>query len=556
MVTVSIYDSTLRDGAQMAGINFSLRDKFFIIQNYVDELAIPHIEVYPSSNVKDQKLIAYVREKEPRYLDHLVSFGSTRHVSKTVEEDENLQKIIESGLKTACIFGKSWDFHLSFIHASEEQNLQMIEESVAFLKSKGLKVFFDGEHFFDGYKSSAEYALKTLAAAEKGGADALILCDTNGGVLPHEVYDITEEVLKHTSIPLGIHAHNDSGMGVANSIAAVQACKNQNRDCQVQGTINGLGERTGNANLTTIIPVLALKMNFTGVISTQYLGNLTSVSNFLCEISNMTPPVNASFVGHNAFTHRGGMHIAAIEKDLKSYEHVDPNKVGNKRRVLISEMSGRSAILHKCKKFGIQLEKESPVLKRVLEIIKRKESQGYTYEGADASLEILIRGVMEDPEVAASFYRRYYFEVEYFRVITDARNIFEDEKLEIFTDANIKTIVAHPSGFHEYHTASEGNGPVSALDNAFQKSLFHFYPVLKEIELIDFKVRIANASDEEIGTASRVRVFIITRDKDGQLWGTIGSHVNIIVASFLALLDSYIYKLMKEHMPPYTKTKK
>lgn len=556
MLTVSVYDTTLRDGAQMAGVNFSRQDKSMLVKNLVEELSFPFIEVYPFSNPKDAELIQSIKQTAPQYIPHLAAFGSTRKVSVKPEDDENLKALVESGLPTATIFGKSWDFHLDFIHASPEQNLEMIEDSIKFLKENGMHVIFDAEHFFDGFKHGREYALQTLKAAEKGGADVIVLCDTNGGTLPHEVYDITEIVLKHVQVPLGIHAHNDTGMGEANSIAAVQACLNQNRACQVQGTMNGLGERAGNANLTTILPILVLKMKLTGVIPHQKLRNLTSVSNLVYELSNMVPPLNSPFVGYNAFSHKGGMHIAAIDKDFRSYEHIDPDDVGNKRRVVISEMSGKSAILHKCEKLGIKIEKSDPIIEEVLKIIKRKESHGYTYDGADASLEILIRGILQDPKEAAAYWRQYYFEVEYFRVITDARNIFREEDLEIFTDANIKMLVATPDGFDEYHTAAEGNGPVNALDQAFKKALIYFYPVLSEIELIDFKVRIANATDAEVGTASRVRVLVITQDKDGQVWGTIGAHVNIIVASFVALLDSYVYKLMKEDVPPYTKTRK
>ena len=552
MSKVTIYDCTLRDGAQMAGINFSLQDKIKIVKNLVDEMAIPFIEVYPFSNPKDRDLIKYFREKEPRFLNNLVAFGSTRRTDKTVVEDKNLQAIVDSGLRTACIFGKSWDFHLEFIHATPNENLQIIEESISFLKEHGIKVFFDAEHFFDGYKSNKAFALNTLKAAQRGGAEIIVLCDTNGGTLPHDIYDITEEVIKNIDMNLGIHAHHDSGMGNANSIAAVKACLNKDKSCQVQGTMNGLGERTGNANLTTIMPVLVLKMNI-DVIPKENLKHLTAVSNLIYEISNLIPPLDKPFIGYNAFSHKGGMHIAAIEKDFKSYEHIDPNAIGNRRRVLISEMSGKSALLHKCGKLGINLTKNDPLLADILSIIKKKEAHGYTYEGADASLEILIRGIIHDPLKAASYYRTKYFEVDYFRVITDVRNVFIKEDLEIITDANIRMRVWEDAKLKSYHTAAGGSGPIHAVDKALRKALFHFYPILKEIELIDFKVRITNAAEEEKGTSSRVRVFIETRDKDGQLWGTIGSSVNITVASFVALIDSYVYKLMKEKVKPIQK---
>ncbi|MBD3350282.1 MAG: citramalate synthase [Candidatus Lokiarchaeota archaeon] len=553
---VTLYDCTLRDGAQMAGINFSLRDKYKIFITLVEELGIPYIEVYPSSNVKDRNLIDKIRQKNPEYLRNLSAFGSTRKVDNDVTEDRNLQLIIDSGLQTACIFGKSWDFHLNFIRATFEQNLSMIKESIGYLKEHGLTVFYDAEHFFDGYKSNPSYAIQTLRVAEKAGADAIILCDTNGGSLPHEIYDIFEIIITKIESPLGFHGHHDCGMGNANSIAAVKACLNHNRTCQIQGTFNGLGERTGNANLTTILPVLALKMNLS-VVPDEKLKHLTEVSNLIYELANLTPPLDSPFVGYNAFAHKGGMHVAAIEKDFKAYEATNPEDVGNKRRVLVSEMSGRSAILHKCDKFGIQLSKEDPLVAEILKIIKRKESHGYTYEGADASLEILIRGLMHDPEQAAGYYRTLYFEVDYFRVMTDVRNVFREEDLEIYTDSSIKTLIEDESGTDEFHTAADGNGPVNAMDNALRKALIHFYPVLKEIELIDFKVRISNAAEQEKGTASRVRVLVETRDRsDGHIWGTIGSHVNIIVASFVALLDSYVYKLMKDDIKPVRRKSK
>jgi 2-isopropylmalate synthase len=549
MLAISVYDTTLRDGAQMAGVTFSRQDKLEIIKKLVQELTIPYVELYPHSNPKDRELINEIQHSHPDLLPHLSAFGSTRKADKKPEDDENLNSIISSGCKYATIFGKTWDFHLQFIHATPEENLKMIEDSVAYLKKNGLIVFFDAEHFFDGYKANPEYAINALNAAEKGGAEALILCDTNGGTLPHEIYDIVEVIIKKTTKPLGIHMHNDCGMADAGSIAAVQACLNHDRACQVQGTMNGLGERAGNANLTTILPILAIKMKLQ-IIPRQKLRNITSVSTLIYELANMVPPPNQPFVGYNAFSHKGGMHIAAVEKDIHSYEQIDPELVGNKRRVLISEMSGKAALLHKCNKFGIEIDKNDPRLVKILEVLKRKESHGYNYEGADASLTILIKGILQNQELAATYYRRYYFEVDYFRVITDVRNLFHEDSLAIYTDANIKTFINADKGMREFHTAADGNGPVNALDKALRKGLAHFYPVLEEIELIDFKVRIANAESGEEGTASRVRVLSMTRDRDGEIWGTIGAHVNIIVAAFVSLLDSYVYKLMKANVKP------
>ncbi len=552
---VSLYDSTLRDGVQMSGIDFSRQDKYNIIKNLIEELSIPHIELYPFSNPKDRELIRYIKEKKPGFMKFLVAFGSTRKVKNTCVNDKNIQGFLDSELKTCTIVGKSNDFHLQFIKATPEENLQMIEDSVGYLKEYQKTVFFDAEHFFDGYKANKDYALNTLKTAERTGAERVILCDTNGGTLPHEIYNITKEVLDKIKIPLGIHTHNDCGLADANSIAAVQACCDHvsKRAIQVQGTINGFGERAGNANLITLIPVLALKMNH-NIIPKEKLTNLTSISNLIYEISNKVPPLNAPFVGYNAFTHKGGMHIASIAKNLSSYEQIDPDLIGNKRRVIISEMSGKSAILHKCKKFGIDIKKDDPLLGDILKLLKQKESHGYSYDGAEASFEILIRGMLNDPIQAAAFYRTHYFEVDYFRVITDVRNVFNDN-LEIFTDANIRTLVKDVENGNEseYHTAAAGVGPVNALDIALRKALVHFYPVLKDIDLIDYKVRISNAIESEQGTASRVRVLVESRDEDGEVWGTIGSHVNIIVASFVALLDSYVFKLLKEKIEPYKK---
>ena len=555
MKKVEIYDSTLRDGAQQSGLNLTRQDKFLITKNLIKQLEVPYIEVYPFSNPKDRNLIKFISENHPQFLNHLVAFGSTHRSDQTPETDPNLQSIVDSGLSHATIFGKTWLYHLDLIHATPDQNLQMITDSVKYLKDNEITVFYDAEHFFDGYKDNSEYAIETLKAAEKGGAEVLILCDTNGGTLPNEIESIIGVVLKQTTVSLGIHTHNDSGLGVANSIVAVKTCNDGGRSCQVQGTINGIGERTGNANLITIIPILVEKMGLNTSVPNDKLKNLVSLSHLLCEIINISPPDNAPFVGKNAFSHKGGMHIAAVKKKLKSYEHMDPSLVGNKRRFVVSEMAGKSALLSKFEQFGITLAKEDPLLETILQVLKRKESHGYTYDGADASLEILVRGMMENPKLESSYYRTYFFEVDYFRVITDVRNVFDKEEVEIFTDANIKLLIANPNGFHEFHTAADGNGPVNAIDKALKKALLHFYPILEEIELLDFKVRIANELEDESGTNSRVRVWVLSKDKDGQTWGTIGSHVNIMAASFAALIDSYVYKLMKENAAPYSKEK-
>ena len=547
--TIQLYDTTLRDGLQMAGISLSQQDKFSLIQMLRFQLNISHIEIYPFSNPKDHELISMIRLKSPELLDYLVAFGSTRNVKNCANNDPNIISLTKCGLKKTTIFGKSWILHLDAIHATPEENLQMISDSISFLKDAGLSVFYDAEHFFDGFKDNREYAMETIKTAENAGADAIILCDTNGGSLPSEIEKIGKNVLDHTEIPLGIHAHNDSGLAVANSIIFSQLCLNSGRKCQIQGTLNGIGERCGNANLITLIPILKLKLN-QNLIQDENLSNLTSLANTTYEIFNLNPSGNSPFVGANAFSHKGGMHIAAVQKNHKLYEHLNPLKVGNTRRYLVSEMAGKSALLQKMLQFGIRMDKNDPLLVEILKKIKKNEYRGYNYEGADASLEILIRSLIVDSNRDVNFYRQKFFEVDYFRVVIDARNLFNNNDISVFTDANIKTSFIQNNIKHDYHTADTGNGPVNALDNALRKALVNFYPILNEIELSDYKVRISNVYDADHGTASRVRVLVETKDTDGQIWNTVGVHSNIILASFIALVDSFIYKLLKNHVNP------
>ncbi|UYP46717.1 (R)-citramalate synthase [Candidatus Lokiarchaeum ossiferum] len=546
---VQLYDTTLRDGLQMAGIALSQRDKYLLVQMLHNQLNINHIEIYPFSNPKDRELISMVKQNTPELLDALVAFGSTRNVKNIPQNDPNLLSLSTCGLKKATIFGKSWILHLEAIHASPEENLAMIADSVTYLKEAGLTVIYDAEHFFDGYNENPKYALKTLLAAENAGADYLILCDTNGGCLPSDIKQIGQEILKHTNVPLGIHTHNDSGLAVANSIVFTQLCLDAGRRCQVQGTLNGIGERCGNANLITLIPILNLKLN-QKIIQKDNFANLTSLANVTLEIMNLNPSANSPFVGSNAFSHKGGMHIAAVRKNNSLYEHINPKCLGNKRKYLISEMAGRSALLQKMSQFEIPVDKDNPLLAEILKKIKTKESKGYTYEGADASLEILIRSLIADSNRDINFYRQKFFEVDYFRVVIDARNLFNKNAISVFTDANVKTSFFQGDVKRDFHTADSGNGPVSALDNALRKALINFYPALNEIELSDFKVRISNVYDSDHGTASRVRVLVETKDLDGQIWNTVGVHSNIILASFIALVDSFIYKLLKNNVNP------
>lgn len=546
---IQLYDTTLRDGLQMAGISLSQQDKFILVQMLKFQLDINYIEIYPFSNQKDRELISLIQQKSPDLLDSLVAFGSTRNIKNLPQNDPNLVALTNCGLKRATIFGKSWILHLDVIHATPEENLQMIADSVTFLKNAGLSVFYDAEHFFDGYKDDPKYAMKTIQTAENAGADMVILCDTNGGNLPSDIEKIGHDVLDHIKIPLGIHAHNDSGLAVANSIVFSQLCLKADRMCQIQGTLNGIGERCGNANLITLIPILKMKLK-QNLIQDNNLANLTSLANESNEIFNLKSLENSPFVGVNAFSHKGGMHIAAVQQNNKLYEHINPGKVGNMRQYLISEMAGKSALFQKMMQFDIPIGRNDPLLVEILNKIKKNESKGYTYEGANASLEILIRSLIADSNRDINFYRQKFFEVDYFRVVIDARNLFNENAIDIFTDANIKTSFMQNKKKHDFHTAAAGNGPVNALDHALRKALINFYPILNEIELSDYKVRISNVIDADHGTASRVRVIVETKDADGQIWNTVGVHSNIILASFIALVDSFIYKLLKNQVNP------
>jgi len=523
-----IYDSTLREGCQKTGIAYSIEDKLRILERLIRDLHIPMIEAgWPGSNPKDVDFLKRIREMN---LDinktKIYQFGSTRRKDIKAEEDKNLQAFIETGIQHATIFGKSWELHVkAALETTLEENLRMIDDTVRFLIDNGIEVIYDAEHFFDGYKSNKEYALKTLISAKNAGASWIVLCDTNGGILTNELSPIIADVKeKLGDFPLGIHAHNDSGL--ANAIA-LEAYLNGVE--MIQGTMNGFGERCGNTDLTTILPVLKLKMGI-DCITDDNLKNLTEVSHFIYEMANLQGAPDQPFVGRYAFSHKGGVHISAALKSAKTYEHIDPDLVGNLRNIKISELSGRSSILHMAKKFNIPLSEENPKVGAVLKVIKEKENQGYSYEGAEGSLEILMRSMdmnIQNPD----YYRQKFFELEGFRVLT------EMYKNNLISEATIKVKV----GGKAFHTASDGNGPVNALDNALKKALAYFYPSLSEISLTDFKVRIINQE----GTASKVRVLAETHDEQNN-WGTIGAHENIIVASWDALVDSYIFKLLKD----------
>ncbi|MFX1274512.1 MAG: citramalate synthase [Promethearchaeota archaeon] len=522
---VYIYDATLREGSQKTGISFSMEDKFRIIERLIQDLHIPMIEAgWPGSNPKDIDLFQKIKEVGLNGTN-IYAFGSTRRKDSCAEDDPSIQAIIDAEVKGATIFGKSWDLHVeTALETTLEENLLMIQDTIECLKNNKIEVIYDAEHFFDGYKNNKEYTLKCIETAKNAGASWITLCDTIGGILPHELKPIISEVKSCVgNVPLGIHAHNDSGM--ANAIALEAYLQGVE---MIQGTLNGFGERCGNTDLTTILPVLKLKMNV-DCISDHDLQNLTEVSHFIYEMANLPGAPDQPFVGKNAFSHKAGMHISAMLKNLRTYEHINPDVVGNTRDIKVSELAGKSSVLHMAEKFKLPLTADNPKVKAILDVLKEKENQGYSFEGAEGSLEILMRSMdmsIQDP----NYYRNKFFNLEGFRVLTE---MYKDTLL---SEATIKVKV----GNDHFHTAAEGNGPVNALDNALKKALVYFYPSIKEIDLSDFKVRIIN----QAGTASVVRVLAETHDNEGA-WGTIGAHENIIVASWDALVDSYVYKLLK-----------
>jgi len=521
-----MYDATLREGSQKIGIAFSAEDKIRILERLTKDLHIPMIEVgWPGSNPKDIILFKSIKTMELNGCK-VYAFGSTRRKDIDIKDDKNIQALIAVGMGRATIFGKSWDLHVeAALETTLEENLNMIEDTIMYLTKNGVDVIYDAEHFFDGFKNNKVYALETISCAYNAGASWIVLCDTNGGMLPPEVGPIFEEVKDHLGkVPLGIHAHNDSGM--ANAIA-LEAYHSGAR--MIQGTMNGFGERCGNTDLSTIIPVLKIKMGV-DCISDEDLKNLYEVAHFIYEEANLPSISDQPFVGKNAFSHKGGVHISAMRKDVRTYEHINPGLVGNIRNIKISELAGKSSIVHMAKKFGIHLKEENPKLGAIINVIKEKEKDGYAYEGAEGSLEIIMRSMdmnINDP----NYYREKFFELEGFRVLTE---MYKDN---LISEATVKLKVEG----NDYHTAANGNGPVNALDNALKKALIHFYPSIKDITLSDFKVRII----DQAGTASIVRVLAETHDEENS-WGTIGAHGNIIVASWDALVDSYIFKLLKD----------
>jgi 2-isopropylmalate synthase len=513
---VKIYDTTLRDGTQGEGVNFSMEDKVRIAQR-LDQFGVHYIEGgWPGSNPKDVRFFQQMQGVTLKNAK-LAAFGSTRRPLTAASADGNLRSLIEARTPVTTIYGKSWDFQvIETLGTTLEENLAMISDSVAFLLPHFEEVFYDAEHFFDGFKSDKEYAIQTLQAAESAGAKCLILCDTNGGTLPLELTEILREVKRRVKAPLGIHVHNDGECAVANSLAAVLEGAEQ-----VQGTINGVGERCGNANLCSVIPNLMLKLKLEA-IPRERLSDLRDLSRFVSEMYNRQPWQHQPYVGESAFAHKGGMHVAAVTKRPESYEHVNPELVGNHRRVLVSELSGQSNVLWKAAQSGIDLNKNTPETRRILQTLKELEDQGYEFEGAEASFELLME--------KARGKRQAGFDLEGWRVVVEKRGDGAPT-----SEATIKLRV---KGIPE-HTAAEGNGPVSALDNALRKALDEFYPNLKTMSLRDYKVRILEGTQ---GTSAKTRVLITSGDGH-ETWGTLGVGHNIIEASWQALVDSVDYKL-------------
>jgi len=519
MRKVLIYDTTLRDGAQGEGISYSVMDKIRIAEK-LDELGVHYIEGgWPGSNPKDMEFYLKISKKHLKN-SKLVAFGSTRRPHTKAADDSNLRAFLKSGTEIATIFGKTWDLHVKdVLKTTLDENLRMISDTITYLKSKGFTVFYDAEHFFDAYLDNPEYSLNCLKAAEEAGAKYIILCETNGGMITSQISRIVSEVKSRFNTPLGIHCHNDSGMAVANSIVAVESgCS------MVHGTINGYGERCGNADLIPIIANLKLKLGIDCIPDDKFK-ELTEISHFVSEISNMRHQTNQPYVGNSAFAHKGGVHINAVMKNPKTYEHIDPKLVGNRHRILVSELAGKTGIIIRAKELEFDLEKEDPKTKKILKLVQQLEHQGYHFEAAEGSFELLMKRAFKK-------YKKF-FELEGFRVVVEKRTVGR-----ITSEAIIKLKV---KGIQE-HTAADGDGPINALDNALRKALKDFYPALSKMHLTDFKVRVL---DEKAGTAARVRVLIQSQDEK-DVWNTIGVHENIIEASWLALVDSIEYKLLKD----------
>ena len=518
MEKILLYDTLLRDGMQAEGISYSLEDKLAIAK-CLDELGLDYIEGgYAASNPKEMKFFAEAAKLGLKY-SKMTAFGSTCRADTKVQDDVSLNSILSCKTPAATLVGKTSDLHVTkVLGCSLAQNLTICSDSVNYLKKRGLEVIFDAEHFFDGYKKNPKYSMKVLTAAAQAGADALVLCDTNGGAMPEQVYEITKAVCDAFSgIVIGIHTHNDTDCATANSLAAVRAGATH-----VQGTINGLGERCGNANLCTVIPNLAFKMGIK-VLTPEKIKSLTDVSHYIFEIGNLPPVINMPYVGESAFAHKAGLHVDAVRKNKRTYEHINPKLLGNERRFLISELSGKSNILAKLEK--TKIAKDKKLAKKILMSVQNLENEGYQFEAADGSFDLLVKKVMGTYKPA--------FELIKYHITVEKRS-----EGVFVTEATVKLTV---DGRTE-HVVAEGDGPVNALDAALRKCLESFYPNISDMQLFDYKVRVVNA---KAGTAAKVRVIIESRDKDS-IWGTVGVSENIIEASWQALVDSVEYKLQKD----------
>ena len=518
MENIKLYDTTLRDGMQAEGVSFSLADKLSIARR-LNELGIHYIEGgYAASNPKEVQFFQEVAKLGLKN-SKIVAFGSTRRADSSVEDDASLNAMLACRTRAVTLVGKTWDMHVKkVLGCSVDENLAICAESVEYFKKHGLEVIFDAEHFFDGYKANPKYAMKVLTAAAEAGADVLALCDTNGGSLTDEVHEITRTVCtRFGTLVVGIHTHNDTDCATANTLAAVRAGARH-----IQGTLNGLGERCGNANLCIVIPNLAFKMGM-DVLTPDRIKTLTEVSRYIFELGNITPVMNMPYVGKSAFAHKAGLHVDALRKSKKTYEHISPELVGNERRFLISELSGKSNVLAELEKARIAEDKE--LARKILVRVQELESEGYQFEAANASFDLLIRKIMGTYKPA--------FELVKYHVTVEKRATGK-----LVSEATVKLRV---DGVTE-HVVGEGDGPINALDAALRKSLENFYPSIKEVHLFDYKVRVVNA---RAGTAARVRVIIESRDKTS-IWGTVGVSENIIEASWQALVDSVDYKLQKD----------
>ncbi len=519
MKKIIIYDSTLRDGAQAQGISYTVMDKLKIVEK-LDRLGVSYIEAgNPGSNPKDLEFFERASKINFKH-SKVIAFGSTRRVGINVADDPFVNSLLKADTPAVAIFGKSWDFHVTdILKTSLEENLNMIYDTIAFFREKGKEVVFDAEHFFDGYKANPEYAMLTLQKAYEAGASSIALCDTNGSTFPFDIYEITGLVVKRFNVDIGIHCHNDNGTAVANSIMGVQAGATQ-----VQGTINGFGERCGNANLCTIIPDLQLKLGYS-CIPDESMKLLTPIARTISEIANIVSDERSPYVGRFAFAHKAGMHADAVNKNSEAYEHINPSVVGNERKFLMSEVAGRSAVLHLINEVDQSIKKDSPETAVILDKLKELEHEGYQYEGAESSFELVIRKILGK--------YKPFFDLREFKVIVNEPSI---------ESVNSSAMVKIKVDGEDEISAAEGDGPVNALDKAIRRALERFYPNIKEMKLTDYKVRVL---DSKSATAAQVRVLIESTDGD-ETWTTIGVSTDIIDASWKALVDSIEYKLIKD----------